>query len=717
MSNLYLGDILIAGDDLIPASNYVRHRGGNNKPISVDATGHVTLPKMSLCTPDGRDENTQKLKNRNVFIPGGEYSIDNYNVISTDGSYPLIYRELKDEHSFFITPLYSIYESNLPNRAPRYATSYMTDNTMRIQDAPQPNYSVSSGVSVTKDGSVSSLGTLRMLGIRDFEIGTFLNLDFSPPDNITTETQDLFTIPFAKGILKGNKVEVAVYTTAYEVSYRDNIFSGNYTFEGSTTHWTYVLGVPGEELVYTTDEEIVVGSILYEGTEAFGKVAALDKTTKEILVRDISTNKILYPENSTGNLGPYTDESYITYKYLLGTSQVCYAPEPIQVDTELFTDESLVNGFGIVADLGTSGDTLTVTVTSEENNIGYTSRPFVSSSTERLPEGTPIFNDSNLQNLVKNSTGTDSKYVGVFSRAEEFTFKSSSLEVTPGVRYNLNLSFNENDSKFHLDFNGTGATLLGEVKGAPYIEDNSYLLGGSLGFAGSIFIGDHSGSQTNGTYLSNGSEICWEWNKVIEGTEGNIKWEEAVACKVGTAVVFGGAVHSVYLDEPIEVLKVSDLKKLSTQIAYPVGVPQFTLNFDNSSLPDDCIWLEGQTVQQADYPELYSIYGNEYGETGDADTFKLPNFKGRCLWGATTIEDGPYLEAAIPNIKGAIWAHKGSSGAFYQKGGDKWHGNRNNNADKKWTGFDASRSSAVYKDDATTVQPPSIKVRVFTRYR
>lgn len=154
----------------------------------------------------------------------------------------------------------------------------------------------------------------------------------------------------------------------------------------------------------------------------------------------------------------------------------------------------------------------------------------------------------------------------------------------------------------------------------------------------------------------------------------------------------------------------------------PIGAPQITFNF-NATLPENCIWLEGAAVSRTTYSTLFGIYGTTYGEGDGSTTFNLPDCRNRVLWGATS---GGYIEASIPNIYGeakfCAWGYTGSSGALggtqynytFTQGGYNTNVNVYANSNLK---VDASRSSSIYKNDATTVQPPAIKCRVYTRYQ
>lgn len=166
----------------------------------------------------------------------------------------------------------------------------------------------------------------------------------------------------------------------------------------------------------------------------------------------------------------------------------------------------------------------------------------------------------------------------------------------------------------------------------------------------------------------------------------------------------------------------------------PIGVPQFTLNF-NATLPTGCTWLEGALDGIPDsgntcyFPNLYAIYGTSYNtEDTPSGYYALPDFRDKVIWGASTSDTSlntggaGYIDAGLPNITGAFNGNQlqdGSSvgtGAF-GIGGSSKKTTPTSDGDSSQYGFniDASRSSSIY-GNSTTVQPPAIKVRVYTRY-
>ena len=153
-----------------------------------------------------------------------------------------------------------------------------------------------------------------------------------------------------------------------------------------------------------------------------------------------------------------------------------------------------------------------------------------------------------------------------------------------------------------------------------------------------------------------------------------------------------------------------------------IGVPQITLDF-TSSLPSNCIDLVGQEEPYSgDFAQLYSIYGTTYNDgTEAAGNFRLPDFRNRTIWGGTT---AGYIEAGLPNITGTtdITDRVGvnnptQTGAFTTAAGSTKRaadeGTTNTTEKLK---FDASLSNSIY-GNSNTVQPPVVKVRVFTRYK
>lgn len=156
----------------------------------------------------------------------------------------------------------------------------------------------------------------------------------------------------------------------------------------------------------------------------------------------------------------------------------------------------------------------------------------------------------------------------------------------------------------------------------------------------------------------------------------------------------------------------------SNAIVHPIGDAIITLG---SALPENHIWLEGAEVSRTTYANLFAVYGTTYGVGNGSTTFNLPDFRNRAIWGASNFG---YLSAGLPNITGSFTGGTNNynsaavqTGAFSVYGNspavDPGNGRTYPNA---YYDFDASRLSSIY-GASSTVQPPAIKVRVYTRYQ
>ena len=139
----------------------------------------------------------------------------------------------------------------------------------------------------------------------------------------------------------------------------------------------------------------------------------------------------------------------------------------------------------------------------------------------------------------------------------------------------------------------------------------------------------------------------------------------------------------------------------------------------SSTLEDNEIWLEGGTVSRTTYAELFAIYGTTYGAGDGSTTFVLPDFRNRAIWGSNNFG---YIAAGLPNITGKVSRfhvlnNQPSEGALSGTDlGLSLTGGRENSSFMQ-INLDASKSNSIYSNEVKTVQPPSIKVRVKTRYK
>ncbi len=157
-------------------------------------------------------------------------------------------------------------------------------------------------------------------------------------------------------------------------------------------------------------------------------------------------------------------------------------------------------------------------------------------------------------------------------------------------------------------------------------------------------------------------------------------------------------------------------KAVINHFSTSIGDPIITLS---STLGDNEIWLEGGTVSRTTYAELFAIYGTTYGAGDGSTTFVLPDFRNRAIWGSNNFG---YIAAGLPNITGKVSRfhvlnNQPSEGALSGTDlGLSLTGGRENSSFMQ-INLDASKSNSIYSNEVKTVQPPSIKVRVKTRYK
>lgn len=138
-------------------------------------------------------------------------------------------------------------------------------------------------------------------------------------------------------------------------------------------------------------------------------------------------------------------------------------------------------------------------------------------------------------------------------------------------------------------------------------------------------------------------------------------------------------------------------------------------------VPKGFLLCDGSEVNVADYPDLYEVIGTTFGSS-DSTKFCLPNLCDKTLWGSGSSDVCAELKSKLPNITGQfrLAGTEGSSsvsGAFSAgtKGGS-WGTGHDTGASNPLMKFDASKSSQVYSDDVSIVQPPAIVVNFIIKY-
>lgn len=141
-------------------------------------------------------------------------------------------------------------------------------------------------------------------------------------------------------------------------------------------------------------------------------------------------------------------------------------------------------------------------------------------------------------------------------------------------------------------------------------------------------------------------------------------------------------------------------------------------------LPQGWLWCDGSAISRIDYAELFARIGTTFGQGDGSTTFNIPDFTGgRFIEGSD--QNGVYKNAGLPNIKGNIYNIGGvpnstgitADGAFSRVSAASGTGMSTGGQDTyARIDIDASRSSSIYSDSITTVQPKSLTSKWIIRY-
>ena len=158
--------------------------------------------------------------------------------------------------------------------------------------------------------------------------------------------------------------------------------------------------------------------------------------------------------------------------------------------------------------------------------------------------------------------------------------------------------------------------------------------------------------------------------------------------------------------------------KLQTQIQNAVPIGTVIAFAANKAPTGGYLICGGGVVSRTTYKKLFDVIGTTYGAGDGKTTFKLPNLTNRFIMGyGTDNAVGTYKAAGLPNITGTFGGSNfyGPTGAFTveKKGIDIDEGSGPFNRGFK---FDASKSSSIY-GNSTTVQPPSVTMRFYIKYK
>lgn len=146
----------------------------------------------------------------------------------------------------------------------------------------------------------------------------------------------------------------------------------------------------------------------------------------------------------------------------------------------------------------------------------------------------------------------------------------------------------------------------------------------------------------------------------------------------------------------------------------------YTSDIDSGNLlPKGYLNTVGSLVNKLDYYDLYMKY-TQYDTTTSPFTstdtqFYLPDTRERVLWGNPTIG---YISAGLPNIKGAVGMRTlfyDISGSLYKDSSTTYNESSGGDQNGAILRFDASRSSSIYSDSITTVQPPALGLPILVK--
>lgn len=161
-------------------------------------------------------------------------------------------------------------------------------------------------------------------------------------------------------------------------------------------------------------------------------------------------------------------------------------------------------------------------------------------------------------------------------------------------------------------------------------------------------------------------------------------------------------------------------EQLDTAIKNGATVPTGTIiAYAGKTTPSGYLIANGAAVSRTTYANLFTAIGTIYGAGDGKTTFNLPDPRNRHLYGANTASEvGKKLEAGLPNITGEFPTPAGRTveqmqqfyvGSFWLKENNKGAICTNSGEAESICGYDASKSSALYKS-VSTVTVASLKM-------
>ncbi len=420
--------------------------------------------------------------------------------------------------------------------------------------------------------------------------------------------------------------------------------------------------------------------LVYDGT---GNVTAIFRRND---VYNVRKNVVL----STAYEVQQVSDSTIGYVQTTGESGTYVAAE-----TQVYSDPQ----FEIPLETA-AADTWQYTGQTEQNTQILDGYSKIAGDT-LVPENTVIYSDADCKNIQGTATGADYVYTGYTSTSIIGTLTDT---ITAGQENTVILSYDGANYKLNTKTLASTDT----------IRNNIVIPLGKALSTGGYFTGTIN--------LTASAFSFWTWNGVSETVADLVRF---VGLKIGKITVSGGSIASADIDKPLN-LTFKQMVLDAIQNANPIGRPIFCLN--GETLNSNEIWLEGAEVSKVAYSQLYAVYGDTYGEASSPDNFVLPDFRNRSIWGSSDAAFG-YQSAALPNITGSFGntlygnpngrAILGYASGCFSLGGNTKPSIESSSSRGQYhenISFSASNNSPIYQTDAT-VTPPSLKVRVKTRYK
>lgn len=591
-------------------------------------------------------------------------------IIANVNVYDGTYRKIVDNYYTYLLGTTEFYASEeIKLNTIIYTDSNLTDIFGKVSEIDGNIIRVTKQVYSGQYALVSHTGNLYTYDLSDTNYYSSEEI----ANGITLYTDQALSIPFG--------VVTSIDTGANVVTITATKYNGMYN-QVTKNYITYLMG----SNYYYTQQELAVGVNVYSDTtltELFGSV-------KELTLQTVKINI-----DQTKYSGDYSTSEATIYKYNIGLNAF-YSSTEAEANIQVYSDKSLLEPYGIIESITDTN----IVIHSITTLNGYVNI----NGTGRVPKNILIYSDADLKNQTVVSTGLNARYVG---NTVKSNVGPTNIAIEANTTYTGSLVFEQSptSSHFTLTLNSEQSTIQYGTRFLYINTDLPYLLGGNLGFNGTIDL-----SKTNITNT-------WVWNGE---TADKASWVTASVVEIGNISLEKGKIISWHLHYPIEYAKISDVEEirqsvdLSIDTINRIGDPLITLS---NTLPANCVWLEGAEVSRTDYDKLFEVYGIKYGAGDGHTTFNLPDFRNRSLWGSSELGTNGYVTGTLPNHYHIfhLVSRRGKDGSV---GGPAW-----SSGDRQTSEADSPASGYMtFPQGSTTsqgndVRPPSVLVRFYTRFK